>query len=85
MAYGNMSEMEKKLNKADMQAYKNYDNNQYSLIPGLSHKKPLAVPAKLQSPGKSSPQGLDGSKKPGMETIKKNYDRMAKYGLQQLG
>lgn len=33
--YGNMSSIEKSINKGDLQAYKNYDTNQYSLVPGL--------------------------------------------------
>ena len=33
--YGNMSSVEKALNKNEMEAYKNYDARQYSLIPGL--------------------------------------------------
>ena len=35
--YGNMSNVEKQINKADLQAFKEGDSNQYSLIPGLSH------------------------------------------------
>ena len=34
--YGNMSKQEKSMNKNDLIAYKNYDNNQYALIPGFS-------------------------------------------------
>lgn len=37
--YGNMSSIEKAMNKHDMHAYKNYDTNQYSLVPGLQHAK----------------------------------------------
>lgn len=36
--YGNMTGVEKKLNKADLLAWKHYDNNQYALIPGIQHK-----------------------------------------------
>lgn len=42
-----MSSIEKALNKNDLIAYKNYDSNQYSLVPGLQH-------AKHGSPGKYS-------------------------------
>jgi hypothetical protein len=35
LGYGNMTNVEKKLNKVDLQAWKHYDNNQYALIPGL--------------------------------------------------
>lgn len=34
-----MTNVEKKLNKEDLIAYKNYDCNQYSLIPGVSNVK----------------------------------------------
>ncbi|CDW82191.1 UNKNOWN [Stylonychia lemnae] len=37
-SYGNMTNQEKKLNRADLLAYKSYDNNQYSLIPGIQNK-----------------------------------------------
>lgn len=32
-----MTNVEKKLNKADLVAYKVYDNRNYALIPGISH------------------------------------------------
>ena len=34
--YGNMTEFEKKMNRVDLQAYKNYDNNVYALVPGIN-------------------------------------------------
>uniref|UniRef100_A0A7S3J698 Uncharacterized protein n=1 Tax=Euplotes harpa TaxID=151035 RepID=A0A7S3J698_9SPIT len=37
--YGNMTQVEKKLNKYDLYAYKHNDNNQYSLIPGFNSLK----------------------------------------------
>ncbi len=37
--YGNMSSVEKALNKNDMRAYKNFDDRQYSLVPGIQHSK----------------------------------------------
>lgn len=44
--YGNMTGVEKSLNKDDLVAWKNYDHNTYALIPGLnSTKKP--IPQKL--------------------------------------
>jgi hypothetical protein len=33
--YGNMSSVEKALNKNDLRAYKNFDNRQFSLVPGI--------------------------------------------------
>ena len=37
--HGNMTNVEKQLNKDDLLAWKNYDNNQYSMIPGFSSQK----------------------------------------------
>ena len=34
-----MTDVEKKMNREDLKAYKNYDINQYSLIPGISNQK----------------------------------------------
>mmetsp|Transcript_35645 Transcript_35645/g.34678 ORF Transcript_35645/g.34678 Transcript_35645/m.34678 type:complete len:84 (+) Transcript_35645:1050-1301(+) len=34
--FGNMTSVEKKLNKGDLIAYKNFDNRQYSLVPGYN-------------------------------------------------
>ena len=34
--YGNMTELEKKINRVDLAAYKNYDNKIYSLVPGIN-------------------------------------------------
>ena len=33
--YGNMTELEKKMNRVDLLAYKNYDKNVYALVPGI--------------------------------------------------
>eukprot|EP00349_Pseudokeronopsis_sp_Brazil_P008947 CAMPEP_0202970092 /NCGR_PEP_ID=MMETSP1396-20130829/16064_1 /ASSEMBLY_ACC=CAM_ASM_000872 /TAXON_ID= /ORGANISM="Pseudokeronopsis sp., Strain Brazil" /LENGTH=32 /DNA_ID= /DNA_START= /DNA_END= /DNA_ORIENTATION= len=32
-----MTSVEKAMNRHDLIAYKNYDNNQYSMIPGISN------------------------------------------------
>ena len=34
--YGNMTSVEKALNRPDLEAYKNYDSKEYSMIPGLN-------------------------------------------------
>lgn len=34
--YGNMTELEKKINRVDLNAYKNYDNKIYSMVPGIN-------------------------------------------------
>lgn len=40
-AHGNMTGVEKQMNKDDLQAWKKYDNNQYSMIPGVSSVKKI--------------------------------------------
>jgi hypothetical protein len=45
-AFGTMTNVEKKLNRADLLAYKSYDNTNYSLVQGLNHaynKKSMAT------------------------------------------
>lgn len=42
--YGNMTGVEKQINKNDLSAFKNYDNKTYALIPGMN--------SKYQSPSK---------------------------------
>jgi len=37
--YGNMTQMEKRMNRYDLYAYKHNDNNQYCLIPGFNTEK----------------------------------------------
>ena len=37
--YGNMTSVEKQMNKEDLNAWKSYDNNQYALIPGINAQK----------------------------------------------
>jgi hypothetical protein len=39
--HGNMTGVEKQMNKDDLLAWKNYDNNQYSMIPGVSANKKI--------------------------------------------
>lgn len=50
--YGNMTAAEKELNKDDLVAWKKHDNNQYSLIPGVTSQKRFAEqrPVKYGSP-----------------------------------
>lgn len=44
--YGNMTGVEKSLNKDDLVAWKNYNHNTYAMIPGLNSSK-RTVPQKL--------------------------------------
>ena len=47
--YGNMTNVEKQINRDELEAYKQYDNKQYSLVPGLSHSKNINSPSSLKS------------------------------------
>ena len=35
--FGSMTNVEKRMNRADLLAFKAYDNTTYSLIPGINH------------------------------------------------
>ena len=41
--YGNMTSVEKAMNRAELQAYKNNDTKQYSLVPGVHHNKQISM------------------------------------------
>ena len=43
-SFGNMTQVEKNMNKDDLKAYKRYDNNQYGMIPGLNADKKYPKP-----------------------------------------
>ena len=51
-AYGNMTNVEKEMNRDDLHAYKKFDDKQYGMIPGFGSQKRLAEvrPAKHTSP-----------------------------------
>ena len=38
-SFGNMTQVEKQMNKDDLKAYKVYNNNQHALIPGINNEK----------------------------------------------
>lgn len=56
--YGNMTNVEKQINKEDLIAWKIYDNNQYSLIPGVSSQKKVFDRQQVGSKGYQS-QSVD--------------------------
>lgn len=61
--YGNMSKQEKAINKDDLIAYKNYDNNQYALIPGFASQKAMPLlREKKESPVNQGGKGFSLSK-----------------------
>lgn len=39
-----MTDVEKKLNREDLLAYKHFDNKQYALIPGINNQKRFIDP-----------------------------------------
>lgn len=86
--YGNMTSVEKALNRPELEAFKNYDNNQYCLIPGLNSQKAMNGNGTFDA---SRPGGSPGSSKamsPGMKS--KSIDFEQKYWkkqneLQKLG
>jgi hypothetical protein len=44
-----MTELEKKINRVDLMAYKNFDNKMYSLVPGINsqlHDDAISVSSK---------------------------------------
>lgn len=76
-----MSHVEKKMNKEDLEAWKVYDNHQYALIPGISHKKHITQGSNTPVRGSGSETDPLMKRRPVDESVKKNFDRMAKYGL----
>lgn len=48
-SFGNMTKVEKMMNRDDLRAYKRFDNNQYSMIPGISPEKKF-VPSSASKP-----------------------------------
>ena len=81
--HGNMTNVEKQLNKDDLLAWKHYDNTQYSLIPGISNKKAHLDRTKFGiNPQYQSSINLAGSNS---NIAKSKYfekqDRMKMYGF----
>lgn len=83
--YGNMSSVEKAMNKADLTAYKHYDNSSYTLVPGLQHSKQIESPIKnaakaaLQTNGPSSRMSkvaspYNGSNRAMAKEVRQSFD-----------
>ena len=51
---GNMTQVEKWLNKEDLKAYKKYDNTHYSMIPGIEGRKNFFDRNQLKNKGGTS-------------------------------
>ena len=56
---GNMTNVEKQMNRDDLIAYKNYDNKQYAMVPGISKEKNFLDRTKLGSGGGAQPESRD--------------------------
>ena len=78
-SYGNMTNVEKEMNKDDLNAWKKYDNNQYSLIPGHSVQKAMPEPRqrKYQSPPNISNKALALNE----DKLRTQEDRLVSYGI----
>ena len=51
--YGNMTSVEKAMNRAELQSYKNNDTKQYSLVPGVNHNKQISMMDAASNPSVS--------------------------------
>jgi len=72
-SYGTMTNVEKRMNKADLLAYKSFDTRQYSLIPGISHKIPgTGSPGRLNN-GVYDP-GMRKDSTYGVKDLSKSHD-----------
>lgn len=72
------------MNRGDLHAYKNNDNNQYSLIPGVSSTK--AIPGLMNSPGIQKAAASPPKKVKDFETeYKKKQDVLAQLGYNNQG
>lgn len=82
---GNMTNVEKELNKQDLLAYKKFDNNQYALIPGHTHVKGvLTEPSRsLVNSAKYSPADRSGKGNNlfNEDKLRKHEGRLQAYGL----
>lgn len=81
---GNMTNVEKEMNKDDLFAYKKNDTNQYSLIPGVSTIK--RIPAEPHPKKHTLSPATRTSKAPGAALVNEDklrvqQERLAAYGL----
>lgn len=81
MAYGNMSQAEKRINKSDLNAYKNFDQTNHSMIPGVKLTSELSKKSETiqQSSQNNSPKKSLDLK------LKENTDKLMHYGAVHLG
>ncbi|CDW73158.1 UNKNOWN [Stylonychia lemnae] len=83
--HGNMTEVEKQMNKDDLIAWKNYDNNQYSMIPGVSNQKKILDRSQFGYVGKDGSQQVQmlNMKSPmkNPDKFQEHQERMKQYGF----
>lgn len=66
------------MNREDLIAWKHYDNNQYSMIPGVTSQKKIADRAKSENPNVD----MSGSIRKGYDPrFHEKQDRMKQYGF----
>ena len=76
---GNMTNVEKELNKADLNAYKVYDDANYAMMPGTQPAaKPEGSPEKKTSPINRNGKGAAILNE---DKLHKHEDRLQHYGL----
>lgn len=80
-----MTAIEKQFNRDELNAYKAFDNSTTAMVPGVSNPKRQAAASTPHKEGAYIDPDFVLSKKLGTDSIKKNNDRMAKYGLQNVG
>ena len=56
-AYGNMTNVEKELNKEELNAYKKFDNQEVSMLPGTVSSKRFADPRPQKHPSPTHASG----------------------------
>lgn len=72
-SYGNMTHMEKQMNKEDLKAFKRYDKTQYGLIPGINDKNSKNIISGI--PKNSYQEGMSHSRSAGkgFSTMNRSY------------
>ena len=82
---GNMTNVEKELNKNELNAYKVYDNKDYAMMPGTNSMTTLVDQARpeISQKAKGSPLNRNGKGAAILneEKVRKHEDRLQHYGL----
>lgn len=70
-----MTHAEKKLNKSDLNSYKQYDQTNHSMIPGINNRSTLALPRDL-SPPKAKNTLIPKSQIDGNKKLEQNKEKL---------